>query len=145
MRTSSRLILTLAAVVTAGACGWFDNPTPTDASIQVDGTAGTPVQLIISKQFVAAQNSTGSADLQLFQADTINTTMPVDTVISIAVERQFYVQVGPTASDDPISAHIRIAVDNKTKIDSNRTVPGSAPFRYVYVFNSAITSINEVI
>ena len=146
MRTTPfRLALAAAVSALVAACGLLDNPQPSTASIQVSGTAGTPVQVILSKSFVAAEVAGGGADIQIFSADTLNTTLPVDTVLSISVEQQFYVQVAPAAGDGTLSAHIRIAVDNKAKVDGDRSVSETVPFRYVWVFNSNITSINQVI
>jgi len=141
MRTSLRFALVGVGLASAAGCGVFDNPTPKDVSLRLSGNAA--VEIILSRQFVAGVDESSGTHVQILSADTLHRTLPVDTVIDIAVEQRFFVQVTPEGVDKA-SIAARVRVDDRTVVDDSGDVPASDPWRYVYVFNQRITQIVDV-
>lgn len=142
MRTSLRLALVGVGLASAAGCGVFDNPTPHDISLRLSGNA--PVEIILSQRFLAGVDESGGTQVQILSADTLHRTLPLDTVVDIAVNQRFFVQVTPEGADmTSIGALVR--VDDRTVLDDSGDVAASDPWRYVYVFNQQITQIVDVV
>jgi hypothetical protein len=138
----SRNALLLVMLALAG-CDWFDDPTPRQIGLTLDGEAGGMVELVMSTQFVAGVTEAGVTQVQLFVADTLIRALPVDTVVSIAVDRRFFAQFIPLEADSA-QVHVRVEVDARELFDDERFVRAEIPFRYVYLFNSRVTNTIEV-
>jgi hypothetical protein len=133
-------VLVLCAL---SACDWFDDPTPTQVTLSVTGEAGTMAELVLSTQFVAGVTDAGVTQVQIFLADTLVRPLPIDTVVSIAVDRRFFAEVSPLES--AIAEYrIRVNVDDRRLFDETGDVLAASPFRYVYSFNQATTRVIEV-
>lgn len=137
------LLTGLLASATFG-CGFFDDPTPETVSIRVDGPTGAPVQLHFARNFVAGVTEAGVTQVQVFSADTINTVLPVDTVVGIAVERRFFLQMAPRQADS-LGVTVRIAVNDNSRYDQTGLVYSSDPFRWVFLFNQNTTLVIELL
>lgn len=135
------LTLTLAASLTAG-CGIFQDPTPNNVSVRLSGS--TPVEIVYSKQFVTGLDENGVTRVQIFASDTVYQSLPLDTVVSIEAERQFFVQVKPM-TEGSFSVTARVDIDDRSVVNKTADLLQSDPFRYVYQFNQKITRIVDVV
>ena len=121
-----------------------DDPTPETIRYRVQGEAGAQVQLIISKQFVSGVTEAGITEVSLFQADTLNVTLPVDQDFDISLERRFFLQAVAADTAMDVSARVIVDVDGRPLFDDEGDLPDDPPFRFVYVFNQATTRLIEV-
>lgn len=140
-----RRIAVLALLAGAGACGIFEDPTPETISIQVTQDDGTPVMAIFSKVFVAGINrETDVTEVRVTSADTVMTTLPIDTIIDIRVERQLFLQV-ETMPGDTASVQFRVDLDARNVLNRQGLIFEELPLRYVYQFNRPLTDVVEVV
>lgn len=144
MSRSFHLAALVAAIALLSAalpgCGWFEDPTPELIRVRASGQAGTRVQVVLSTQFNAAVDEAGVTNLSIFLSDTLQRALPLDTMVNIAVERRFFVEIMPL---DAESAHVevRVEVDGRTQVAEGGTVARANPWRYAYLFNQRITRI----
>jgi hypothetical protein len=143
MRTPGRPVHAglLLALAVAG-CKLFDDPSPQDISVRLTGDA--VVEIILSKRFVAGVDEAGTTQVQVFVADTLYRTLPVDTVIDVEVDRRLFVQVTPQGVDRA-SVGTRVDVDDRTVVNDAGDIFTSNPWRYVYLFNQQVTRIVNVV
>ena len=135
------LTAALCASLAAG-CSLFEDPTPDHISVRVSG--GAPVEIVYSKQFVSGIDEQGVTRVQVFSTDTVFQALPLDTVIDISAERQFFVQITPTTSGT-ITVDTRVDVDDRTLVNASADMISSNPWRYVYQFNQQVTRIVDVV
>ncbi len=144
MNTLKKTLASLALLATVFGCDVFRDPTPELISFQMSGEAGSQVTVIYSKSFVAAVNEAGVTRVEIFVADTVVHTFPIDTVISIELERQFFAQVA-TAPTDTLSVSVRVDVDGRNQLSSSGSIFPTTPWQYVYQYNVRFTDIVEVV
>lgn len=146
MRNRLLAVLFVAAFPLLGACESFlgDDPTPETIRYRIQGPAGTPVQVIISKEFVSGVTETGITQVEIFGSDTLDTTLPVDGELGVSLERRFFVQVLHADSVNIDGARVIVDADGRNLFDESGTLLADPPFRYVYVFNQRTTRVIEV-
>ncbi len=132
----------LALVAWGTGCSIFDDPSPHDISVRLTGDAA--VEIILSKRFVAGVDEAGNTQVQVFGADTLYRTLPVDTVINVEVDRRLFVQVTPQGVDKA-TLGARVDVDARNVVSDSGDVFASDPWRYVYLFNQQVTRIVDVV
>lgn len=140
MRTHA---LTAAAAVVITACGWFEDLRPIEARVVIDGPAGARVQLITSTRFVAGVDEIGTTRVEVFVADTSHAVLPFRQVWVIRSERQFFAQAEHLEDDHVL--HMQVFINDQIKFDEAGPLFASAPFRFVYMFNRALTPTIEVV
>ncbi len=136
--------MALTLLVAVAGCEVFQDQTPENISLRVTGSAGTQVMVIYSKQFVAGVDQLGVTQVEVFGSDTVFHVLPIDTIINIALEQRFFVQI-ETMPTDTISVDVRVDVDGRNVVDRSGGIFPGVPWRYVYQFNQALTSVIEVI
>ena len=134
----------VVGMVLSGACSAFEDPTPNNITFRMSGTSGTIVEAIYSTQFIAGVDDTNTTHVQIYQADTVQQTLPIDTVIDIAVDRRFFVQIAPV-SVAQTSVQVRVDVDDRNVLNDSGDVFASAPWRYVYLFNQQVSRVIDVV
>lgn len=137
----------LSALLTTlwlSGCTIFDDPSPHDIAVQITGVDGTPVQVVYSKQFEAGVDDSGGTHVLLYRADTLFQALPVDTVISVEVEKRLFVEIA-TPGDAQLTIAARVFVDDRRVVASSWDVLPSEPWRYLYVFNQQITPVVDVV
>jgi len=134
----------VVGTVLPAACSAFEDPTPHNITFRMSGTAGTIVEAIYSKQFIAGVDETNVTHVQIFRADTVQQTLPIDTVIDIVVDRRFFVQITPV-SVTQTSVQVRVDVDDRNLLNDSGDVLASDPWRYVYLFNQQVSPIIDVV
>lgn len=140
-----RTVSVLAAVaLLAGGCGWFEDPSPNQARLVVNGEAGKQVRLIVSTRFVAAVDEQGLTRVVIFESDTVLTTLPVDRVVSIEEDQRFFAEAGRLDADLQ-TLRMEVYVDQRKQFDEDGPLVADKPFRFVYSFNQRVTRIIEVI
>lgn len=126
-----------------GAC-LVENSTPSLVHLRISGVAGTEIQLVVSREFVAGVDQLQVTQVQLFQADTILTSLPVDTVVSISTAHRFFAEATPV-QPDTLDVTVRVDVDERRLYDRRGLVWQDVPFRFVYVFNQALTQTIDIV
>jgi hypothetical protein len=143
--TRLRAYSAVIAALVLGACSLVEDPTPENILFRMNGEAGTEIQIVVSTDFVAGVDEFDVTHIQLFNADTITTVLPVDTVVSVAVPRRFFVEVIP-AAPDTMQVHVEVDVDTRELYDRTGLVWQEVPFRFVYLFDQRVTqNINVLI
>ena len=145
MRTRrTRSCLVAACVLAFGACGFVEDLTPETLSFTLSGPAGTQVEVVYSTQFVAGVNSLGVTEVQVFLADTVVHTLPVDTLFDISVDRRWFVQVTPVGVEEA-SVQARVRVDDRRLLDESGLILQADPWRYAYLFNQNVTRTIDIV
>jgi uncharacterized protein (UPF0248 family) len=142
--TKRMAILLAAAGLLMGGCGMFEDPTPQQARLVIEGEAGKQVRLIVSTKFVAAVNEEGQTRVVIFQSDTLLTTLPHHRIVSIREDQRFFVEAARSETDLQ-ALRMEVYVDSRKQYDEDGPLVANQPFRFVYSFNQAVTRIIEVI
>lgn len=136
--------LAVAATLVAGACEIFEDGTPRRILFEMEGDrGGLRAKAIYSRDFVAGVDETGVTHVQVFSSDTVLHTLPIDTVMDIADEQQWFVQV-ETLAGDTLAVSVLVDVDGRTLVSRSGGIFPDEPFRYVYVFNQRLTESVDV-
>lgn len=136
--------LVAAALLLQGGCGFFDNPTPSEARLTVTGESGAEVRIVTSKKFVATQQTGDQVKAELLAADTLVRTLPFDTVYDIRGDLRFYARIDTVGSTVPSGFRLRVALDEEVRYDQEGSLVARV-FRFLYVFNQAILTDGEVL
>lgn len=146
MRTIEKLGAALLTAVALAGCDSIlgENRTPETISYQVQGSAGEPVQLVLSSQFVSGVNESGTTEVQLFIADTTDTVLPLSGTYDISVDRRFFIEVLPEDTLNTVTGRVIVNVDGRNLIDESGAFLVDPPFRFVYAFNQVTTRVIEV-
>lgn len=142
LRNVCAATVALAFLPLAG-CGWFDDPTPQEARVSLDGVAGELVEMIISKQFITGISSEQITQVELFDADTLVRPIPFDTLISIKEEQRFFIR---TIDADTLSSQVRMQVfiDGSSRYDQQLIVTVEQML-FLFAFNQPITAFVELL
>ena len=136
--------LVAAALLLAGACSIFEDGTPTRIRFEMDGEEGDlRVRVTYSKDFVAGVDEMGITHVQVFSSDIVLHALPIDTVIDIVDEQQWFVQA-ETLAGDTLAVNVLVDVDGRTLVSRFGGIFPNEPFRYVYVFNQRLTEDVDV-
>lgn len=134
----------VAAALLGGACGLFDNASPMRIIFTMEGEqGGARAMAIYSRDFIAGVDEMGITHVQVFSSDTVMHTLPIDTVIDIAAEQQWFVQV-ETLAGDTLAVAVRVDVDDRNLLARSGGIFPDQPWRYVYVFNQRLTENVDV-
>jgi hypothetical protein len=142
-RPSMRMTLLLSMALVAG-CDWFSDPTPEEARVLISGSAGSTVELIVSSKFVAGVNDAGLTRVEIFESDTITTTLPFDRTFSIRGDYKFFAQAARTTADIS-SFRMEVFIDADREFDETGPLLAEAPFRFVFQFNQFLTDNIDVV
>jgi hypothetical protein len=144
MNTVKNIIAFVALVGAATGCDAFRDPTPRNVSFRMSGSDGNVVAVIYSTAFTAGVDEFGVTRVEVFVSDTVMHTLPIDTIISIVLERRLFLQVMP-APTDTLSVAVRIDVDGRVQVDTSGRIFPESPWRYVYQYNTPFTDDIELI
>lgn len=125
-------------------CAAFEDPTPENIFLVMEGPDGMEVRVVYTTDFLAGVNELGRTEVRIFGADTVLQTLPIDTVVNIAIPRQLFVEVLP-ANGDTVDVDVVVDVDNRNLVDRSGKIYPEDPWRFVYVFNRRLTSIIDVV
>jgi len=127
----------------APACSWFEDPSPEEVRVSIDGPAGEQVQILMSKQFLTGVTDGGSTQVEIFDKNELVRTLPFDTIISIKREQRFFVR---TVDADSIStqARMQVWIDGERKYDESQPVD-QRQLLFLFTFNQPVTSLIELL
>lgn len=144
MRSTPRThLLVAAAAVLITACGWFEDLRPVEARVVIEGPAGARVQLITSTRFLAGVDELGTTRVEVLVADTSEVVLPLRQAWVIRNERQFFAQAEHV--EDGVTLQMQVFINDEVKFDESGPLYAGAPFRFIYVFNRALTPTLEVV
>jgi hypothetical protein len=130
--------IVLLASLAASACNWFEDPAPNKARLVVQGEAGKMVRLIVSTRFAAAVNEQRQTRVEIFDSDTIVTTLPFERVYTIEDDQRFFVETSRLDTDLQ-NVHMQVFIDDRRQFNEVGALLAEAPYRFVYAFNQVIT------
>jgi len=132
------VLLMVAVWLVVGCDLLLENPEPDRARLEISGDAGKPVRLITSTEFVAAVNDVGQTRVEIFVADTVITTLPYERVYDIAQDHRFLVEASWIDTDlEQVS--VQVYLDDEKQFDESGLLMEGQPYRFVYLFNQAVT------
>lgn len=134
----------LLAVGGALGCAAFEDPTPENIFLTMSGSDGVDVQVIYATDFIAGVNEIGRTEVRVFEADTVLHTLPVDTVVNIATDRQLFIQVVP-APEDTVDVDVVVDVDDRNLVRNSGKIYPEDPWRFLYVFGRTFTAVIDVV
>ena len=144
MTNRFRLAFLLLLSAAVGACSIFEDQSPENLEFRLTGSSGMQVQAIYSTQFIAGVTEQGVTEVRIFTADTVMQTLPIDTVVNIAENLQFFVEILPMPGDT-LDVGVDIEIDGRGILERAGFIFPDSPWRYVYQFNQRLTEAVEVI
>lgn len=129
----------LCLLVFATGCDWLiGTPAPQTARVAVGGDAGVQVTLLASTEFLASPvQGVDSTRVELLAADTLQRTVPFDTIYDISEVQRVFVRV--LGADSPeASLRLQVQVDGEEKYDQTGTLP-ERTLQFLYFFNKLAT------
>jgi hypothetical protein len=145
MNRFSRFSAAAALLVSLAGCGLFEDQIPEDIFFRMSGPTGSQVTVIYSKQFVAGVNEIGQTRLEVFGADTVVHTLPIDTVIDVRLEQRLFLRASPLAASDTLAVDARVDVDGRNIYSDQGDLFPLVPWQFFYQYNVTFTQDVEVI
>lgn len=130
--------LLAAFALTITACGIVEEKWPTEVAFEMRGDAGSRAKVIYSTNFVAGVDVEGVTQVSVLSSDTVLRTLPLDTVMSIAREQKWLVQV-ETVAGDTLDVSVAVEVDGRNLISESGGIFPDTPWHFVYVFRQKLT------
>ncbi len=131
-----RLSVFALAATALWSCGWFEDPTPDEIRVRLEGDL-SELHLVTSTRFVAATDGTGRWRVQMFNADTTVVSLPFDRTWNISGDQRF-VLLGSLADSTAGLVRLRVDVDGDQAFDNRIQALVDNPIRFVYLFNQQI-------
>lgn len=144
MKTLKNVGLIAVLVVGSSACDAFRDQAPDNISFRMSGGDGRTVTAIYSTEFVAGVTEAGVTQVQIFGADTVVHVLPIDTIINISRNLQFFVEIY-TAPTDTVNVAVRVDADDRNLYDETGGIFPTRPWQFVYQFNQRLTDVIEVV
>lgn len=144
MKILKKIAVFGAVAASMYGCEVFEDPTPELVSFRMNGPAGSTVMVLYSKQFVAGVTETGVTQVEIFRADTVMHTLPIDTIIEVRLERRIYIQAEVQPSDT-LDVDVRVDIDERNIFDRNGVLYPALPWQFLYQFNTRFTENIQVI
>jgi len=145
MNRFRRFSAAAALLVSLAGCGLFEDQIPEDIFFRMSGPTGSQVTVIYSKQFVAGVNEIGQTRLEVFGADTVVHTLPIDTVIDVRLEQRLFLRASPLAASDTLAVDARVDVDGRNIYSDQGDLFPLVPWQFFYQYNVTFTQDVEVI
>ena len=131
-------------VMGVSSCQVFEDQTPRTLWFHMDGPAGALVTVIYSKQFVAGVDETGITRVEVFGADTVQHTLPLDTIIDVFLERRMFIRA-ETATTDTLDVDVRVEVNDRSLYDNAGKLYPDIDWKFLYQFNARFTNDIQVV
>lgn len=145
MNRFRRFSASAVLLVSLAGCGLFEDQVPEDIFFRMSGPAGSQVTVIYSKQFVAGVNEIGQTRLEVFGADTVVHTLPIDTIIDVRLEQRLFLRASPVAASDTLAVDARVDVDGRNIYSDQGDLFPTVPWQFFYQYNVTFTQDVEVI
>jgi hypothetical protein len=125
-------------------CALFEDPTPNEARVVIDGSTGATVRVVTSTEFVAGVNELRVTRVVILASDTVVATLPFQRSYDIGTNHQFFIEAS-RMNADVATFRMQVYVDEDKEFDQGGTLIVGAPFRFVYQFNKFLTDAIEVV
>jgi len=135
----------LALLLVLTGCGFFEDQVPEDIFFRMTGPTGSQVTVIYSKQFVAGVNEIGETRVEVFGADTVVHTLPIDTIIDVRLEQRLFLMATPVMPVDTLEVETRVDVDGRNIFLDKGDLFPLVPWKFLYQYNVLFTSDIEVV
>lgn len=142
-RAPSLLSLCAFALTALWSCGWFEDPTPDEIRVRMEGDV-SELRLVTSTRFVASTSGTGRVRVQMFEADTTTISLPFDQTWDIRGDQRF-VLLGTPSDSAAVSVRLRVNVDGDSEFDGRIQTLANEPIQFVYLFNQQILQEFELL
>lgn len=143
MRSAIPALASLGLSLIVTACNWFDDPSPDEARLMIDGPAGAQVRLITSTKFLAAVTNDGVTRVEVFEADTTNAALPFESTYAIRDDQAFLAWTSHLETSLE-TIRVRVFLDAAKEFDESGPLKDGIDFRFVYTFNQRVTPIVEI-
>jgi hypothetical protein len=141
-RQSAIAALLIAANGLPG-CTLFGDAAPRQATLLLDGPAGSQAFLTVSQQFLAASDAQGTTRVTLLAADTATVTLPYERTFNMRSSQRLFAEARGTGA--PVSGfRMRVFLDDRGVFSERGALNEAAPYRFVYAFNEQFGLIREV-
>lgn len=139
--TRFRALALLLLVLGSSGCDALlgEDKRPRFITYRVTGEVGQPVRIVLSTLFSAGNDEAGVTRVQLGFSDTLDVSLPWDTVVDVRVDRRFFAELS-VAEPDTALTRIVADVDGRSLLNESRDVAYDDPFRLIYLFNQATTT-----
>lgn len=137
MRFAAYTLLAAFALMMA-SCGILEERWPTEIAFEMRGKAGRQAMAIYSTDFIAGVDVEGVTQVSVLSSDTMLHTLPIDTMMSIAVPQKWLVQVEALAGDT-LDVSVSVEVDGRSLLSESGGIFPDAPWHFVYVFRQKLT------
>jgi hypothetical protein len=135
--------LLLVGAVSAG-CQVFEDQSPENLGLRLSGSNGLEVQAVYSTAFIAGVTEEGVTEVRIFSSDTVMQVLPIDTLVNIVENQQFFVEILPMPTDT-LNVSVNVDIDGRDVLTNSGLIFPDIPWRYVYQFNQLLTARVEVI
>ncbi len=134
----------LALALSFTGCSWFEDPSPDNARVVVQGRAGGMVRLTTSSKFVSGVNELGVTRVVVFESDSLVRAVPFDAEFRIRGDNRFFAEAR-WIGQDVDSIRVRVYLDDRVVFDESGPLINGSPYRFVWTLNQAVTQLIEVI
>jgi hypothetical protein len=137
--TNQRWFATVPALIlitAAAGCGSILDTTEDladNANIFVTGTSPVPLQLIVSSDYTAIENSEGRFDVTLIRADTIQVGLPYERREPISERARIFVRLTQPDSTVTADVRLRILLDDREVYNVQATLR-DASLEYLFAY-----------
>lgn len=143
MKTLKRFFGLVLLMSLIAACEVFQDLTPKFITVRMSGPVGQTVSIVYSKEFIAGVDEMDVTRVAIYRADTVQHTLPFDTIIDVRIERRLFLQAEVSAVD-AVNVDVAIAADGRTLYDRAGDLFPDIPWRFLYQFNHSFTDVIEV-
>lgn len=133
-----RLAFALAIVPALTACeGLVPEDGPRTARVVADITAASPVELVVSTDFVILLDElTGNQDPEFISADTVYLTAGFDETYSLDPnDARLFVRLSNSTEGLVAPVRLRVLLDGTTEYDASANLGNGGFLEYLYRFN----------
>lgn len=143
MSTRGPILVSMVLSLAVAACNWFDDPSPDEARLMIDGPAGTQVQLITSTKLLAAVTNEGVTKVEVFDADTTNAVLPFESTYVIRDDQAFLALTSHLDANVE-TMRMRVFLDGTEEFDESGPLEEGVDYRFVYAFNQRVTPVIDI-
>jgi len=121
-----------------GGCDWITgDPTPEEARVVLEGDADAQVDILLSKNFLTAQQENGEILVEVLASQIETVSPPFSRTFNIREEQQFFARAMPADSTVVTNVRMQVFVDGESRYDQTRDV-SEEYLQFIFLFNRPI-------
>ena len=137
-RRIRHLLVALNLVVPAAGCDSLldsSQEIASDAQVLVTGTSPIPLMLVFSNDYTRVVDAqTGETRTTLARADTLRLDLPIDRTYPLGASARILVRLINPDSTVTADIHMRVLLDGKQEVYSQRASMRNATLEYVFAY-----------